>query len=122
MLPMHQIRAHRMPPTHMPPFVAERIELVKQVILTLEENQPIRVVHPIGRRRKMKLRPKWFPILLSRSQLRRKWRKQPKPCQALRNYPCAEKSGPSSTSPLVIVHNVLLKLEPHVAQPASHFG
>src|SRR4051794_9652049 len=102
MLPMHQVRAHRMPPTHMPPFDPERIELVKQVILALEENQPIRVVHPIGRGRKVKLRPKWFLILPSRPHLRRKWQKQPKPCQAQRNYPCAETSGHSSASPLVV--------------------
>src|SRR3954447_14176829 len=53
---MHEITAHRVPPGHVAPRVAERVVLVEEVILALVVDEPVRVVHPVLRGREMELR------------------------------------------------------------------
>ena len=55
--PVYQIRAERMPPMHRPPYRAIGVVLVKEMILAFIVEHPIRIVHPMGRRREVKLRP-----------------------------------------------------------------
>ncbi len=55
MLPMHQILTDCMPPMHGPPNIGIGVLLIKQVILTIQINHPVRVVHPLLQRRKMLL-------------------------------------------------------------------
>ena len=55
--PVQQVAAHTMSPAHMPPPVAERVVLVEQVILAVEEHEPVRVVHEVRWRREVDLRP-----------------------------------------------------------------
>src|SRR5437667_1385899 len=57
MFPMKEIAADGMAPAHVAPFVAERIELVEEMILAVIESEAVGIVHPIRGRRKMKLRP-----------------------------------------------------------------
>src|SRR6266540_1596822 len=52
MLPVNQVAAERVPP------VEGSFVLIKEVILTLVEDQPVRVVHPALRWREMILWPK----------------------------------------------------------------
>ena len=56
-LPMHEIAADRMAPTHVSPRIAERIVLKKEVVFAVEVTKPIRVICPVLARRKMVLRP-----------------------------------------------------------------
>src|SRR3954447_10536151 len=53
---MHEITAHRVPPGHVAPRVAERVVLVEEVILALVVDEPVRIVHPVLRRGEMHLR------------------------------------------------------------------
>jgi hypothetical protein len=59
-LPVHQVRAHRVPPAHVTPGITLGVVLVKQVVLPVEKHQPVRVVHPVLLRRKVKLRAEGF--------------------------------------------------------------
>ena len=45
-----------MAPTHVPPFIAEGIELIEEVIFPMEIDEAIRVVCPVFAWRKMHLR------------------------------------------------------------------
>ena len=56
-LPPQQVAAHGVAPAHMPPFVALGVVLVEEVILAVEEDQPVRVVHEVLRRREVEERP-----------------------------------------------------------------
>jgi hypothetical protein len=56
MLPIHQVAADGMTPTHVTPRIAKRIELKKQMVLTLGKHQAIRVIDPIFGRCEMKTR------------------------------------------------------------------
>src|SRR5262245_22232695 len=51
MPPVDEIGAHRVSPAHVAPGIAERIVLIEEVVLALEEDEPVRVVHevPLGR-------------------------------------------------------------------------
>src|ERR1700761_1059872 len=60
--PMQQVRADRVTPAHVAPFVAKRVVLEKQVVLTLEVNQAVRVVRPMLARRKVVLGTKWLVV------------------------------------------------------------
>ena len=55
-LPMHQVFADGVAPTHVSPDVALGIVLVEEVILTFVKDRPIRVVHEILWRRDVVLR------------------------------------------------------------------
>src|SRR5687767_2642709 len=63
-LPTDEILAHRMAPAHVAPFIAERIVLVKEVVLPFVIHHPIRVVHPVALRREMKAWTKWLGAYL----------------------------------------------------------
>src|SRR3954467_14337194 len=52
-----QVAADRVPPGHVLPLRAERVVLVEEVVLALVVDEPVRIVHPVLRRRVMKLRP-----------------------------------------------------------------
>src|SRR5207249_5251685 len=56
-LPMNQVFAARMPPVHISPICAVGIVLIKEVIRALPEQGSIGVIHPVGRRQEMVLRP-----------------------------------------------------------------
>lgn len=62
MLPVDEITADRVAPTHVPPFVAEGIVLIEQMVLAVVIDQAIRVVHPVSFRCKMKLGAKGLLI------------------------------------------------------------
>ena len=57
LFPMEQIGADCVAPTHMSPFVAERVELKEQMIFAVEVHYAIRIVRPMLTRREMKLWP-----------------------------------------------------------------
>ncbi len=67
LLPMQEIAAHRMPPALAAAFDAVGMQLVKQVMLTVEAQQAIRVVQAPTHRGEMKLRP---PLLRIHRQFR----------------------------------------------------
>ena len=46
LLPMHQVIADRMPPVHLRPEAAIRVELVEEVVFPLEIDQAVRIVDP----------------------------------------------------------------------------
>src|SRR5437899_1453018 len=54
MLPLNEVLADRMAPTHVPPFIAKGIELIEEVIFAVIKYHPVRVIHPVGRRREVK--------------------------------------------------------------------
>ena len=56
LLPVHEVLADRVAPGHVAPRVPERVVLVEEVVLALVVDHPVRVVHPVLRRREMKLR------------------------------------------------------------------
>ena len=56
--PMQKILADRVSPTHVAPFISERVVLEKEVILAFEVNEPVGVVGPMLARREMVLRTK----------------------------------------------------------------
>ena len=47
MLPSQQVAADGVAPAHMPPLVALGVVLVEEVVLAVEEDQPVRVVHEV---------------------------------------------------------------------------
>ena len=55
-LPVDEIAADGVAPTHVAPGVAERVVLVEEVVFAVEPDQPVGVVGPVLARRKMKLR------------------------------------------------------------------
>ena len=56
-LPVHQVGADRVSPTHVAPYIAEGVVLEKQMILAFKEDQPVWVVRPVLARGKMELWP-----------------------------------------------------------------
>jgi hypothetical protein len=62
MLPMDEVTADRVAPTHVPPFVAEGIVLIEKMEFTVVIDHTVGVVHPVSFRCEMKLRPKGFLI------------------------------------------------------------
>src|SRR3954449_3534882 len=82
---MHEITAHGVPPGHMAPRVAERVVLVEEVILALVVDEPVRVVHPVLRRREMQLRAIRLAV---RRRLRtgNAWRRRQRDRGALASY------------------------------------
>ena len=50
MLPVNQIRTHRMAPVHGAPARRVRKMLIKKMILSLIINHAVRVIHPVARR------------------------------------------------------------------------
>src|SRR5688572_24643054 len=62
MFPLDQVLAHGMSPTHVAPFVALRIVLVEQMILPLEVDHAVRIVHPVFRWGEVKLRSEWLIV------------------------------------------------------------
>src|SRR5215216_7915124 len=63
---MDQVAADRVTPGHVPPLRAERVVLVEEVVLALVVDEPVRIVHPVLRRRVMKLRPERLLIARGR--------------------------------------------------------
>ena len=57
MLPMDEVVADGVAPVHMAPRGAVGVVLVEQVPFAAEEDRPVRVVHPPGRRKEMIRRP-----------------------------------------------------------------
>jgi hypothetical protein len=58
MFPVEQVAADGVPPAHVPPFIAFGVVLVEEVILAIEEDQPVRVVHEVLRGCEVKTRAK----------------------------------------------------------------
>ena len=56
-LPVDQIGADRMPPTHVPPFRPEGIVLIEKVVFAFVVNQTVRIVGPVLRRSEMIQKP-----------------------------------------------------------------
>ena len=54
---MEQIGTNGMPPTHVPPGIAEGIVLIKEMVFALVIDKAIGIICPIVRRREMILRP-----------------------------------------------------------------
>lgn len=54
---MHEVGTDGVAPTHVAPFVAERIVLEEEMVFAFEIDEPIRIVGPVPARREMKLRP-----------------------------------------------------------------
>ena len=59
MLPVDHVRADRMRPMHRSPERTVGVVLKKHVVTILIEDRAIGIVHPIGRREQMVLRPSW---------------------------------------------------------------
>ena len=55
LLPIQEVHANGMPPTHVAPFITERIELIEEVILLVKVNQAVRIVCPMIARREVHL-------------------------------------------------------------------
>ena len=64
--PVHQVPADRVSPTHMSPFVCERVVLIEQMIFALVIDRAVGVVHPVLGGSEMKLRTIELPISLRR--------------------------------------------------------
>src|SRR6202022_294703 len=47
LLPIQEVRANGVPPTHVAPFITERIELIEEVILLVKVNEAVRMVRPM---------------------------------------------------------------------------
>jgi hypothetical protein len=62
MLPVDEIIADRMAPTHVPPFIAKGIVLIEEVVFAVVVDHAVRVVHPVSLRREMELGAKRFFI------------------------------------------------------------
>ena len=56
LLPVDEIRAHGVTPSHMSPLVAERVVLIEEVIFASEVHRAVRVVGPVDGRREVILR------------------------------------------------------------------
>ena len=54
-LPVHEVAAHLVAPSHVSPRVAEAGVLIEQVVFAAEIDEAVRVVRPVRRRSKMKL-------------------------------------------------------------------
>ena len=70
MRPMHQIAAHRMPPVHIVPAKTIRIELVEQMVASLEMTQAVRIIHPASEWLEMRRRASETIIDLLQRRLR----------------------------------------------------
>ena len=55
-LPVQHVGADGVAPAHMAPRLAEGIVLVEEVVLALVEDEPVRVVHEVPRRREVEPR------------------------------------------------------------------
>ena len=60
--PVNEVATHSVTPAHVPPFVAERIVLKKDVPLPVVEDQSVRVIHPVPLGREMELWPTGFSL------------------------------------------------------------
>ena len=60
--PVHEVAADGMSPGHVPPRASERVVLVEEVVLAAVVDQPVRIVHPVGGRREVELRPVGLPV------------------------------------------------------------
>src|SRR5271168_2328742 len=63
-LPVDQIGTHRMSPTHVAPNIAERVVLVKEMILAFVEDQAVGIVGPIFRGAEVVLRTERLIVAL----------------------------------------------------------
>ena len=63
-LPVRQILADGVPPAHVAPRIADRVVLLKEVVLPLEVHHPVGIVHPVDFRREMKLRTITLAVVL----------------------------------------------------------
>ena len=54
--PVQQVAADRVAPAHMAPLPPERVVLIEEVVLALVEDEPVRVVHEVLRRREVHAR------------------------------------------------------------------
>lgn len=70
MRPMHQIAAHRMAPVHIVPAKTIRIELVEQMVASLETTQAVRIIHPASEWLEMRRRTSETIIDLLQRRLR----------------------------------------------------
>src|SRR5271165_1401509 len=64
MLPMDQVLADRMSPTHMSPLESEWVVLIEQVVFALIVDRAVGIVHPVLGGREVKLRTMGFVIKL----------------------------------------------------------
>ena len=60
---MDQVRADRVPPSHVPPIRSLGVVLIKEVVLPVLEHKAIGVIEPTGRGGEMELRPKGLGAL-----------------------------------------------------------
>src|SRR5208337_5098269 len=77
MLPVNKVPADGVAPTHASPLVAERVELIEQVVFTLVVDGAVGIVHPVLGRGEVVLRT--VSLVVERAGLR-----------ALRKKPCTE--------------------------------
>src|SRR5437870_12806624 len=63
-----------MAPTHVPPFVPKRIELVEEVIFAFVKYETVWIIHPIPLRREVELRTE--RLIVSLCGARWRWRYQ----------------------------------------------
>ena len=56
LIPVKQVSTDGMSPTHVSPFVAQGVELKEEVILTVEEDEPVGIVSPVLAWREVYLR------------------------------------------------------------------
>ena len=61
-LPAHEIRADGVAPVHGTPGGAFRIMLIEQMIFAVVEHHAVGIIHPLGRRREVILRPMRFAV------------------------------------------------------------
>jgi hypothetical protein len=57
MLPVDEVTADRVAPTHVPPFVAEGVVLIEKMVLPIMVDQTVWIVHPVSFGCEMELRP-----------------------------------------------------------------
>ena len=65
-LPVDEVAADGVAPTHVAPGVAERVVLVEEVVFAVEPDQAVGVVGPVLARREMELRAIGFAVRLAK--------------------------------------------------------